>query len=949
LVSALHSTAEAAKQRRKAGLLVVIDELGKFLEFAADRPSEGDVFLLQQMAEAVARSPIPITFLTVLHSGFADYLPASEELRRNEWQKVQGRFQDIAYQLPAEQVLELISAAIDGEPSAELREAWGRAVEASLEEIPFHEVSFEAALRRAVARCAPLHPITLALLWPLFRSKGAQNERSLFSFLTSSEPFGFASWLENTSADSRVAPLYRVPRLYDYVTQALGMGTFRGERARRWAQIEETLARLPIDSPTGTADVVKSIGLIDILGGQVGLRADRSTIMQAVDPWIDAVSMLQFLEERSLVLFRRHLGAFGLWEGSDFDLESAFQDAQARVRRGGSLAQQLTHLFPPRPWVAQRHYLNTGTMRFFEVVYTDESEEDIASVLDEPTDADGRVVFALPLSGQLQLAVLGDQIGRLDRAGKPLILATPRDLGMVSEDLLEVEAWDHVAHSYPELTADQAARKEVRARLQASRERLARKLGPHLGLPGHLFDPSLVNWRIGSEVFSGVTVEEFKLWLSGILDDVYNRAPTLKNELLNRSVLSSAASKARRNLLEAMLRQSHRSRLGFDGYPPERSMYESMVFSGGFHRDSKNGWRFTEPRRSWLAAYRYIGTFVQGAISGRRPVSELYDALRRPPFGLRDGPIPVLFTAYLIEKADVVALYEDGVLVPDLRMEVIERILRRPELFEVRNHQLTADQAKALTLLGSLASSTTADELARRPEKALIPVVRSLIGSVAGLPPYSRQTRRLEPHDAVAERMRVLTRAYPVLLDEIEQQVRGVFGLSGTSEAAYHQLQQRALVVQAVVADQRLRTFVLEASRDLVSRDWREGLARTLREGLPVTHWKDHDVVVFQMRLREIASDFLRLEELAAEQGKAGARRVVRIGLLEDGGQEIRRVIPIMDQQDPEVLRLMEALSAVLQDRTDGSADDTVTQLEALGRVAAELMREQHHPSSEAR
>jgi hypothetical protein len=101
--------------------------------------------------------------------------------------------------------------------------------------------------------------------------------------------------------------------------------------------------------------------------------------------------------------------------------------------------------------------------------------------------------------------------------------------------------------------------------------------------------------------------------------------------------------------------------------------------------------------------------------------------------------------------------------------------------------------------------------------------------------------------------------------------------------------------------------------------------------------------------LRDIASDFLRLEELAAEQGRSGARRVVRIGLLDQGGLEVRRVIPIQDHEDPEVTRLMAALGDVLQRQGDGSSDYTVTQLEALGRLAADIMREQQQLPVEVR
>jgi hypothetical protein len=976
---ALRDVAEAARARRKTGLLVVVDELGKFLEFASARPEAADVFLLQQMAEEASRSQIPIVFITILHSGFADYLPLAEEVRRNEWQKVQGRFQDVPYQLPAEQVLELVAASIQTSAPPRLKAAWHEAASVSYGRLQLHDAILGRALGRHTAKCVPLHPVALALLWPLFRSKGAQNERSLFSFLTSSEPFGFQSFLENTQAEGYSAPFYRLHDLYDYVTHALGISTFRGDQARRWAQIDQAISRLPADAPPGSGELIKAIGLLEILGRQAGLRSDVGTLSEAVTPGVDVPVVLQYLQDQSVLLFRRHLDAFSLWDGSDFDIEAAFRDAQARVRSSTSVHRQLERLFRPRPWVVQRHYLESGTMRYFEVAYVDTMVGKTRDLIDSSSDADGRILFCVPPGGQLALAASEETLPLSDVDGKPVIMATPRQLRVLSEDLLEVEAWEYVSDHSPALTSDQAARQEVRSRLKAAKDKLSQKVGPQLGLPGHLFDPSLVEWTHGASRFEGQSAEEFKRWLSAIMDTAYSKAPVLKNELLNRSVLSSAASRARRNLLEGMLTRGSVERLGFEGYPPERSMYEAMLRSGGFHQPTDAAWRWQPPQKTWRMAYGHIEKFVRGASNQRKPLCNLYEELKRPPFGMREGPLPVLLVAFLLERADETALYEEGVLVPELRVEVLERLLRRPELFEVRSHKLTADQAKALTLLSELLLAPSGLRSGARPEKALIPVVRSLVGSVAGLTPYAKQTRRLEPGDAVAvrdllldakdpskllfvdlpgalgiealtisgtalfverlrDRVRVLGRAHAALLDDIEQQLRGVFSLSGTAEAAYGQLQHRARVVQGMVSEPKLRTFVLEASRDLAGRDWREGLARAVKDGLPPTHWKDPDVSLFQVRLREIASDFLRLEELAAEQGRTGARRVLRIGLLDETGAETRRVIPILDDQDPEVGRLMKSLSVVLRSATNGSADDAVTQLEALGRLAVELM-----------
>ena len=63
------------------GLVLIVDELGKYLEHAAREPGE-DVFLLQQIAEAAARSEKPFLFIGVLHSGFGDYVAEGAGARR---------------------------------------------------------------------------------------------------------------------------------------------------------------------------------------------------------------------------------------------------------------------------------------------------------------------------------------------------------------------------------------------------------------------------------------------------------------------------------------------------------------------------------------------------------------------------------------------------------------------------------------------------------------------------------------------------------------------------------------------------------------------------------------------------------------------------------------------------------------------------------------------------
>jgi hypothetical protein len=83
----------------------------------------------------------------------------------------------------------------------------------------------------------------MAILGPLFR-RLAQNERSLFAFLSSGEPFGFQQFLSDNSW-SRTSPrTFQCDRLYDYVSASLGPSLYAESRGKQWAEVRSVMERL---------------------------------------------------------------------------------------------------------------------------------------------------------------------------------------------------------------------------------------------------------------------------------------------------------------------------------------------------------------------------------------------------------------------------------------------------------------------------------------------------------------------------------------------------------------------------------------------------------------------------------------------------------------------------------------------------------------------------------
>jgi hypothetical protein len=174
------------------GVLLILDELGKFLEFASLYPERQDVFLLQRLAEAASRSgDKPLYVVCLLHQGFNAYASHLNQAAQCEWEKVAGRFEEILFNQPIEQIAHLMASALNVTTSEIPRPDHQDITEAinSTVRLGWYGAAEPKRLSDAALRLYPLHPTALPILIRAFRRFG-QNERSLFSFLLSDEPFG---------------------------------------------------------------------------------------------------------------------------------------------------------------------------------------------------------------------------------------------------------------------------------------------------------------------------------------------------------------------------------------------------------------------------------------------------------------------------------------------------------------------------------------------------------------------------------------------------------------------------------------------------------------------------------------------------------------------------------------------------------------------------------------
>ncbi|MDO9141757.1 MAG: DUF6079 family protein, partial [Methylobacter sp.] len=112
IIGLLKKLQQAVSHKSGKGLLIIIDELGKFLEYEARHSGANDIFLLQELAElAYQDSDANILLVVLMHQAFEQYAKGLSTALKNEWSKVQGRFESIPFLESAEQTLRVVAAA----------------------------------------------------------------------------------------------------------------------------------------------------------------------------------------------------------------------------------------------------------------------------------------------------------------------------------------------------------------------------------------------------------------------------------------------------------------------------------------------------------------------------------------------------------------------------------------------------------------------------------------------------------------------------------------------------------------------------------------------------------------------------------------------------------------------------------------------------------------------
>jgi hypothetical protein len=210
------------------------------------------------------------------------------------------------------------------------------------------------------------------------------------------------------------------------------------------------------------------------------LAAEEDLLASCVDP-ANAKSVIEALNElcsASILIFRKHLSAYGITAGSDFDIEAAVREAKARL--GAVDLSRLGDLVDLGPITARRHYWDTGAMRWFSrnIIHESQAESHVAKFAPSGSQCgEFLLVIGWQHGPQGDVAVRQQRTQKLAKLApaKGLLVGAPSNIDRVEDLVSELAALEYVRQNSQQLDSDSVARREIAARLQAMRSSVRRR------------------------------------------------------------------------------------------------------------------------------------------------------------------------------------------------------------------------------------------------------------------------------------------------------------------------------------------------------------------------------------------------------------------------------------------------------------------------------------------
>ena len=761
------------------GIFVVYDEFGKYLESSIAQATVKDTKLLQDFAELCDRSgKNQLHLLLICHKEIENYIDILPKQKVDGWKGVSERFRHIHLYNNYSEVYSLIRAAIIKNP-----DEWEKFCSKNKKQFEnlknvwfgngfrlFSNLDDDAA-RTVLYGCYPLHPVTSYIL-PRLSEKVAQNERTLFTFLSGNDKNGFSSLIgkiekfgtENSEnaekpeflSDGKII-LFTPDVLFDYFENQMQNEPYTSEIKKHYFMALSILRQL--EKKSLESKIIKTLSLIYCLNQFERLSPDLNFLFALYDDAgysrEEIRGAVKTLSEKGLIYLNVHNNYIQLKAASGAEVPALISDCVEKRRRSVRIVDILNSFNTEKFIYPTSYNVKNKMTRYFRFAFI--SEKDFFERKNwknsaESFNSDG-CVFAVFNDSENAEKNQDDKKSLVEKACR--ISSSTKNLVFIFSKLDEnfsekLRRFDSVAFlrngllSSSDEASDSVLFDEYDIIYQDLYEVIKQIVHSYIQPERNL--AFYVSLGAEQKLYRKSALTNL---ISKICGEIFCRTPVINNEMLNKNSLTGAATKSRAKLIDAMLNFPLND-LGFSGSGQEVSFMQSaLVHPGILAKNSEKKFFNLSPKtgdtkndKNFKNLFRVMNGFLSNAEKTEASFEKLFDLLEKPEngIGLRRGVIPVYIAVAVCERVKNIVLKKRGIEVP-VNAQNLAEIAETPSDFTILIQKWNDEKENYILALEKLFSDFVIDD--EKKANGYSYLINAMFRWYRSLPKYTKQMKKV--------------------------------------------------------------------------------------------------------------------------------------------------------------------------------------------------------------
>ena len=658
IISIYDSVIAAIKPLGYNGIFVVYDEFGKFLEGSVDKSSAMDIKLIQDFAEKCNRSGAnQLHIMLISHKSIENYIGKLPKNKVDAWKAVSNRFKSISISNDEAEIYDMIATVLnrDEEPFEHFvrlhQNRFDALTQIALKDSTFHSIQLSDP-KGLVYRCYPLHPYSLLLL-PRISELVAQNERTIFTFLSSMERYSVPYFLRT---DDSEFPIIEPDYIYDYFEKLFKGEPYGSTIKKQWQITTAALAKLKEYDNELAEKIIKTIALIycvndfEIVPPSWDLICDIYSVNYS---WAEIEAAKEILKKAHLLIELLYKPYVRISEGSRHDVLELIQQEvyklEKTIKTSAAFNEycNINYLYPVQ-YNDENEIVRYFDFRFIGV---DELPDITPTGLFLQTNADG-IVYAILAQTEDEIAMANEAVSNIHN--RRAVFIVPK----TCFDCKSIAAGYQAILNLKSIYADKEI--ELLEELNYILEDRQNVLDSYIVNTFFRFDKGNSSVYYDGHVQDVSRKAQLSQLLSSIMSNIYNKTPRIVNDLINKNQISSTIKSARNKILSALLYGSYKKNLGLTGNGPELNILRStLIIPGVFINEDDAHIELDcsdcKVKEILFEIKKYI---IQSTHTHNNNFEELYDVLISPyyGYGLKRGIIPIYLAVVFAQYREHVTI-----------------------------------------------------------------------------------------------------------------------------------------------------------------------------------------------------------------------------------------------------------------------------------------------------